>query len=70
MFGWIQFLGGAVAGLFGSEALEEFFEGYFGKKDEAGEIPKQTTFGRIAIAIASGLVIALFIEYLKRNKII
>jgi len=70
MFGWIQFLGGAVAGLFGSEALEEFFEGYFGKKNSAEGIPEQTTFGRIAIAVATGLAIALFIEYLKRKKII
>lgn len=69
MFGWLQFLGGAVSGLLGSEAIEDFFENFF-KKDDSKGIPEQTTFGRIAIAIATGLAVALLLEYLKKRKIL
>ena len=58
-----RFLFGGLAALFGSKAIEEFFEG-----DNA--IPEQTTTGRLAIAIATGVIVALFIEYLKKRKII
>ena len=71
MFNWIQFLGGGLVALLGSKTIEEFFEGFFGGKDTNNDgIPEQTTTGRIAIAIATGLAVALFIEYLKKRKII
>ena len=56
-----RFLLGAVAGLFGSEALEDAL----GNNDEG-----QSTFTRVAIAIATGVIVALFIEYLKKRKIL
>mgnify|MGYP003635221353 FL=1 len=70
MFGWVQFLGGSVIALLGSEAIEDFFENFFNRKDDSEGIPEQTTFGRIAIAIATGLAFALLVRYLRKNKIL
>ena len=58
-----RFLAGAIAGLLGSEAIEDALS-------PSDQEPQQTSFSRIAIAIATGVVVALFIEYLKRKKIL
>ena len=58
-----RFLAGAIAGLVGSEALEDFLS-------PSEQEPQQTSFSRIAIAITTGLAVALIIEYLRKNKII
>lgn len=58
-----RFLAGAIAGLLGSEAIEDALS-------PSDQEPQQTSFSRIAIAIATGVVVALFIEYLKKRKII
>jgi len=55
-----RFLVGAIAGLLGSEAIEDSLTG-----DDS-----QSWYVRIAIAIATGVVVALFIEYLRKSKII
>ena len=58
-----RFLVGAIAGLLGSEAIEDALT-------PSDQQPQQTSISRIAIAIATGVVVALFVEYLKRRKII
>ena len=58
-----RFLAGAIAGLLGSEAIEDALS----PQDQQ---PQQTSFSRIAIAIATGLFVALVIEYLRKKKII
>ena len=58
-----RFLLGALAGLFGSEAIEDALT-------PSSSEPQQSTFSRVAIAIATGVIVALFIEYLKKRKII
>ena len=58
-----RFLAGAIAGLLGSEAIEDALS----PQDQQ---PQQTSFSRIAIAIATGLFVALIIEYLRKKKII
>lgn len=58
-----RFLVGAIAGLLGSEAIEDTLTG-------SDTQPQQTTISRIAIAIATGVIVALFIEYLRKRKII
>ena len=58
-----KFLYGALAGLLGSEAIEDALS----PQDQE---PQQTSFSRIAIAIATGLFVALVVEYLRKKKII
>ena len=58
-----RFLLGAIAGLFGSEAIEDALT-------PSSSEQQQSTFSRVAIAIATGVIVALFIEYLKKRKII
>lgn len=58
-----RFLAGAIAGLLGSEAIEDALT----PQDQQ---PQQTSFSRIAIAIATGVAVALFIEFLKKRKIL
>jgi len=58
-----RFLLGALAGLFGSEAIEDALT-------PSSSEPQQSTFSRVAIAIATGVIVALFIEFLKKRKII
>ena len=59
----LRFLAGAIAGLLGSEALEDALS----PSDVA---PQQTGFSRIAIAITTGLAVALIIDFLRKRKII
>lgn len=58
-----RFLAGAIAGLLGSEAIEDALS----PKDQQ---PQQTTFSKIAIAITAGLFVALIVEYLKKKKVL
>ena len=58
-----RFLAGAIAGLLGSEAIEDALS-------PQNQQPQQTSFSRIAIAIVTGLFVALFVEYLRKKKII
>ena len=58
-----RFLAGAIAGLLGSEAIEDALS----PQDQQ---PQQTSFSRIAIAVATGLFVAIIIEYLRKKKII
>ena len=59
----LRLLAGAIAGLLGSEALEDALS----PSDVA---PQQTGFSRIAIAITTGLAVALIIDFLRKRKII
>tara|TARA_R100000664_G_scaffold17310_1_gene26220 strand:+ start:97 stop:297 length:201 start_codon:yes stop_codon:yes gene_type:complete len=58
-----RFLAGAIAGLLGSEAIEDALS-------PSDDTPKQSNFSRIAIAITTGIVVAIFIEFLKKRKIL
>ena len=58
-----RFLAGAIAGLLGSEAIEDALS-------PSDEMPKQSNFSRIAIAITTGVIVAIFIEFLKKRKIL
>ena len=58
-----RFLAGAIAGLLGCEALEDALT-------PSDVEPQQSLFSRISIAVTVGIFVALFLEYLKRRKIL
>ena len=55
-----RFLYGAVAAFLASKTLEEAF----------GSGENQSTFTRVMVGIGVGMIVAIFIEYLKKRKII
>jgi len=58
-----RFLAGAIAGLLGSEAIEDALT----PKDKT---PQQSNITRLVYGIAIGVVVALLLDYLKKKKIL